>query len=229
MCACILVVGTVAEAISRHAGGGTHHDLLDAQFTSRNVAAKVDYLAQANRGTFERPYGWGWLLMLAGELSRFEPTEGVRWSVTLHPLVSVFVEHFLNFLPKATYPIRAGTHFNSAFAFVLALDYADAVGDTGFASLICEKARSWYGSDRDCQVWEPSGDDFLSSALIEAECMRRAWCWRRLAGTFDAQDPQRAFAVVAANDHLKASLPYVAGDYVGEHWLATFALLAMEG
>ncbi len=254
-------------------------DLFDTQFTAQNVVAEVDYLADANRGTFERPYGWGWLLMLAGELSRLEPTPGVLWSVTLQPLVSVFVERFRSFLPKATYPIRAGTHFNSAFAFVLALDYADAVGDTGFALLICEKAHGWYGSDRDCQAWEPSGDDFLSSALIEAECMRRAlapadfnrwfgsflprmaqrepqtlftpatvsdrqdgkiahldglnlsraWCWRRLAETFDAQDPRRALAVVAANNHLNASLPYVSGNYEGEHWLATFALLALEG
>ena len=255
------------------------HDLFDRQLTGQKIAAEVEYLAQDNRGTFERPYGWGWLLMLAGELSRFESAEGMRWSATLQPLADAFVERFRNFLPKATYPTRAGTHFNTAFACVLAFDYADAVGDTGFASLLRKKAQSWYGSDRDCQAWEPSGDDFLSSALIEAECMRRAlepsefnrwfgfflprmaqqepqslftpvsvsdrtdgkiahldglnlsraWCWRWLAGTFDSQDPRRALAVVAANKHLTASLPYVSGDYMGEHWLATFALLAIEG
>ena len=253
-------------------------DLFDAQFTERNVVAEVEYLAQANRGTFERPYGWGWLLMLAGELSRFESAEGIRWSATMRPLASAFVERFRSFLPKATYPIRAGTHFNTAFACVLAFDYAEAVGDTGFASLLREKVQGWYGADRDCQAWEPSGDDFLSSALIEAECMRRAlepaefsrwlgfflprlaqlepetlftpasvsdrhdgkiahldglnlsraWCWRMIAGTFDSEDPRRAAAVVAADNHLHASLPHVSGDYMGEHWLATFALLAME-
>ena len=253
-------------------------DLFDTQFTAQNIAAEVDYLAHANRGTFERPYGWGWLLMLAGELARFESTGGIRWSATIQPLASAFVERFRTFLPKATYPVRAGTHFNTAFACVLAFDYVDAVGDTGFASLLREKAQSWYGFDRDCQAWEPSGDDFLSSALIEAECMRRAlepaefsrwlgfflprlaqlepqtlftpasvsdrhdgkiahldglnlsraWCWRMIAGTFEPKDPRRASAVVAANNHLEASLPHVSGDYMGEHWLATFALLAME-
>jgi hypothetical protein len=253
-------------------------DLFDAQFTSRNVAAEVDYLAQENRGTFERPYGWGWLLMLAGELSRFESAEGVRWSTTMRPLANAFVERFRSFLPKATYPIRAGGHFNTAFACVLAFDYAEAVGDTGFASLLREKAHGWYGADRDCQAWEPSGDDFLSSTLIEAECMRRAlapvafrrwlgfflprlaqrepqtlftpalvsdrqdgkiahldglnlsraWCWRMIAGTFDPNDPRRTPAIETANNHLKVSLPHVSGDYMGEHWLATFAVLAME-
>ncbi len=253
-------------------------DLFDTQFTERNVVAEVEYLAQQNRGTFERPYGWGWLLMLAGELSRFESAEGIRWSATMRPLASAFVERFRSFLPKATYPIRAGTHFNTAFACVLAFDYAEAVGDAGFASLLREKAQGWYGADRDCQAWEPSGDDFLSSALIEAECMRRAlepaefnewlgfflprlaqqepqtlfapaavsdrqdgkiahldglnlsraWCWRMIARTFDSKDPRRASTIVAANNHLHTSLPHVSGDYMGEHWLATFAVLAME-
>ena len=254
-------------------------DLFDTQFTVQNVAAEVDYLAHANRGTFERPYGWGWLLMLAGELSRLESAEGIRWSATLRPLTNAFVERFRSFLPKATYPIRAGTHFNTAFACVLAFDYADAVGNTELASLLKEKVQIWYSFDRDCQAWEPSGDDFLSSALIEAECMRRAlepaefsrwlgnflpriaqhepetifspasvsdrhdgkiahldglnlsraWCWRMLAGTFDSNDPRRASALAAADDHLNASLPHVSGDYMGEHWLATFALLAIDG
>ena len=255
------------------------HDLFDRQLTGQKIAAEVEYLAQDNRGTFERPYGWGWLLMLAGELSRFESAEGMRWSATLQPLANAFVERFRSFLPKATYPTRAGTHFNTAFACVLAFDYADAVGDTELTLQLRKKAQSWYGTDRDCQAWEPSGDDFLSSALIEAECMRRAlepaefnrwfrfflprmaqlepqtlftpasvsdrrdgkiahldglnlsraWCWRSLAGTFDSQDPRRASALVAADNHLKASLPHVSGDYMGEHWLATFALLAMDG
>lgn len=254
-------------------------ELLDAQLTAANVAAELAYLAQPMRATFERPYGWGWLLMLAAELSRDRSEEGARWSAALTPLAAAFVERFSSFLPRATYPVRAGTHFNSAFAVALALDYAAVAGDDAFADLLRRKAEGWYGDDMDSQAWEPGGDDFLSPSLIEAECMRRAlppgrflpwlqrflpriavrkpsslfrpatvsdrsdgkiahldglnlsraWCWRSLAATLGAADPRRAIAVESAEQHLAASLPHVAGDYMGEHWLATFALLALEG
>ncbi len=251
--------------------------LFDAQITAANVAGEVAYLRQPNRGTFERPYGWGWLLMLAGELARFESAEAKRWSATLEPLAKEFVGRFRDFIPKATYPIRSGAHYNSAFAFVLAFDYAATVGDTSLASLLRERAIAWFGNDADCQAWEPGGDDFLSPALIEAECMRgalpdvefgewftrflprlaarepatlfapaivsdrtdgkighldglnftRAWCWRSLAASLASSDPRRAAMEDAARRHVDASLPHIAGDYMGEHWLATFALLAL--
>jgi hypothetical protein len=187
------------------------------------------------------------------------------------------VRRFLAFLPKATYPIRVGTHFNTAFAVRLALEYADETGDVALANALREAAARWYGHDRACQAWEPGGDDFLSSALVEAECMRvvlgpdaflpwfdaflpeltarqpatlfvpahvsdrtdgkiahldglnlsRAWCWRHIASVLPATDARVAVARRAADEHLAASLPHVAGDYMGEHWLATFALLAM--
>src|SRR5436309_278169 len=140
-------------------------ELFSAQITRDNVAAELKYLEQPLRGTFERPYGWAWLLMLSAELERHD----APWSATLAPLARAFAQRFRNWLPKATYPIRVGTHFNTAFAITLALDYDDAA----LRLLLGEKARSWYGNDADCQAWEPGGDDFLSSALIEAECMRR--------------------------------------------------------
>lgn len=252
-------------------------ELFDAQLTEANVAAEVAYLGQPNRGTFERPYGWGWLLMLATELRRHDTEAGRRWSATLAPLTAAFVQRFRAFLPKATYPIRAGTHFNTAFAFVLAFEYADVAGDKPFRALLEEKAIAWYGADANCQAWEPGGDDFLSSALIEAECMRRAlpsrgfaewfaaflprvaqrepstlfapvvvsdrtdgkighldglnfsraWCWRSIASTLAESDARRAPALASADAHIAASLPHVAGDYMGEHWLATFAALAL--
>jgi hypothetical protein len=251
--------------------------LFDAQITSPNVEGECAYLDQPSRATFERPYGWAWLLMLAAELARHDSDEGRRWSRTLTPLDVAFVNRFRAFLPKATYPIRVGTHFNTAFALTLALDYADTVHDLSFGDLLREKANAWYANDKDCQAWEPSLDDFLSSALMEAECMRRvlepeafsewmraflpfiavedpatlftpvtvsdradgkighldglnlsrAWCWRSIASSWDESDPRRAIGLRAAERHLAASLPHVAGDYVGEHWLATFALLAL--
>jgi hypothetical protein len=253
--------------------------LFDAGLAPGHVAAEVAYLGEPLRGTFERPYGWAWLLMLAAELARHDDADGRRWAAALRPLADAFAARFREFLPKATYPIRAGTHANTAFAAALALGYADGAGDAALGALLRGRARAWYGGDADCQAWEPSLDDFLSPALAEAECMRRAlppaefagwrdrflprvargepaslfepvvpsdradgkiahldglnlsraWCWRGLAGTWPAGDPRGARARDAAARHLAAGLPHVAGDYMGEHWLATFALLALDG
>jgi hypothetical protein len=254
------------------AEGGQIAALVDAHFTSENVAGEVAYLQQPGRGTFERPYGWAWLLKLAAELRQHTTEEGRRWSRALEPLAAAFVERFLDFLPRATYPIRSGTHFNSAFALALALE----VSDVRLSSLIREKAIAWYAGDRDCPAWEPGGEDFLSPALVEVECMRRvlaadaflewldgflprlaersphtlfapvsvsdrsdgkiahldglnlsrAFCLRSLARALPDNDPRRSIVLASAEDHLAASLPHVTGDYMGEHWLATYALLA---
>jgi hypothetical protein len=177
-------------------------------------------------------------------------------------------------LGKLTYPIRVGTHFNTAFALILSLEWADR-----FDKELADVIRAWsvekFASDRDCQAWEPGGDEFLSPALIEALCMARAlpcegfaewfaaflplvgrrepetlfipatvsdrtdgkiahldglnlsraWCWRSIAPLLP--EAERSTAEAAAEEHLAAALPYVAGDYMGEHWLASFALLAL--
>lgn len=257
-----------AEAIRR---------LFDEQFTAERMSVEVAYAAHPSRRGFERPYGWAWLLMLQAELNRHDTSGGRTWAAELQPLTDVFVGRLLAFLPNATYPIRVGTHFNTAFAVRLALEYADGTGDPTLAAALRDAARRWYLADRDCQAWEPGGDDFLSSALMEAECMRvvldgpafhawldaflpriadqqpgtlftpafvsdrtdgkiahldglnlsRAWCWRSIARALPADDARVATAERAAMAHLEASLPHVAGDYMGEHWLATFALLAL--
>lgn len=251
--------------------------LFDAQLTEANVAGELAYLRQPYRASFERPYGWAWLLMLACELARHEDADARRWSAAIAPLALAFAERFRHWLPKATYPIRSGAHFNTAFAVALAMEYAATAEDAPLAAALRERAVAWYARDADCQAWEPSLDDFLSPALMEAECMRRvlpaaelapwlerflprlarrepatlfrpvlvsdrtdpkiahldglnlsrAWCWRSLAASWPAGDPRRALALEAAEAHLAASLPHVAGDYMGEHWLATFALLAI--
>lgn len=245
--------------------------LLDAMLTPARAAGELAYLDRAYTGGFERPYGWAWLLALHVEAQRHDSA----WADALAPLAEAFAERFKAYLPKLTYPIRTGTHFNTAFAMILALDWADA-NDTGLAGLIRARALDYFGGDHACAAWEPGGDDFLSPALTEALLMRRAlpaeafapwfaaflpdlatgapaslftpafvsdrsdgkiahldgvnlsraWCWRGLAG---ALGPDLAMlAREAADAHLDASLPHVAGDYMGEHWLATFALLALE-
>jgi hypothetical protein len=241
------------------------------------VRGELEYLAQPLRNTFERPYGWAWLLMLSAELNRHATDDGKRWSNALTPLADEFVRRFLDVLPKATYPTRVGTHFNSAFALTLALEYSEVMSDKALRRLLVNKASAWYRNDVDCQAWEPGGDDFLSPALMEAECMRRvlsasdfrdwfdrflprladrqpmtlfepavvsdrtdgkiahldglnlsrAWCWRSLATVWPDTDSRHAIALDVAGVHLEAGLAHVAGDYMGEHWLATFALLAL--
>lgn len=255
-------------------------EVVDAHFTAANVAVEVAYLARPSSKTFERPYGWGWLLALAAELSRNTTHDGRRWASALRPLATAFADRFLEYLPRATYPVRAGTHGNTAFALALAMDWATVEDHEELARVLREKAIAWFASDRDCQAWEPSGDDFLSPALVEAECMRRAlepdafagwlarflpgltssepatlftpasvsdrtdgkivhldglnssraWCHHGIAHTLAARDPSdpRIATLRAAGDlHLGSSLPHIVGDYMGDHWLASFALLAL--
>lgn len=246
--------------------------LADEMLAPDNVAGELAYLDRAYSGGFERPYGWAWLLALHAEAQRHTDRE---WAANLAPLAAAFADRFVSYLPRLTYPIRTGTHFNTAFAMILALEWAEE-NEPGLAALIRTRALDFYGEDRDCPGWEPGGDEFLSPALAEALCMRRvqtpamfqawfarflpalgageprslftpafvsdrsdgkiahldgfnfsrAWCWRDIAG---ALDPALAgLAADTADAHLAASLPHVAGDYMGEHWLATFALLALE-
>jgi hypothetical protein len=271
------LLATVMRLFPKIEEAASISELFEVQLTSSNVKGEVSYLGRESSGTFERPYGWAWLLMLAAELSRHDGKKARKWSQALNQLADAFADRFLIFMPKATYPIRVGTHFNSAFAITLALEYADVASHRALGNALMTKAKTWYGGDVDCQAWEPGGDDFLSSALMEAECMRRvlgpvdystwldrflprlgvrepatlftpatvsdrsdgkiahldglnlsrAWCWRSIAQSWPGDDPRRGIALEAAEKHLAASLPYVAGDYMGEHWLATFALLAL--
>src|SRR6478752_10526367 len=141
--------------------------LFDEQFVADKVAVECAYLAAPTARGFKRPYGWAWLLKLAEELHLHDDQ---RWSQMLAPLADAFAERFRDFLPLATYPVRVGTHFNTAFGLRMAADYAAVTRDDAFMALLRDTGRRWYGGDADCPAWgEPSGDDFLSSALIEAE------------------------------------------------------------
>ncbi len=252
--------------------------LLESQFTPEKVEGEVAYLRAPSSRGFERPYGWAWALMLQGELLRHDSEDGRRWAQTLKPFGDAFAQRFQDFLPISTYPVRVGVHSNTAFALILALDYARAAGDRDLTALCVQKARSWYIKDRDCQAWEPSQDEFLSPALIEAACMRRvlnpeefsawfarflpdaahgapatlfepatvsdrsdgkiahldglnlsrAWCWRIISGGLAEADPLRATAEATIARHLDLALAHIAGDYMGEHWLASFAALALD-
>jgi hypothetical protein len=246
-------------------------DLAETMFTSDNWAAETAYLDRTSARGFERPYGWAWALALHGEMV----LHGAEWAHRADPFAANFAARFRDFLPLQTYPIRVGTHYNSAFALTLAHQWA-VHHDPELLLLIERCARSWFLSDRSCQAWEPGGDEFLSSALCEAmlmslvlardefaqwfgeflpdaDCGRplalfepayvsdrsdgkiahldglnlsRAWCWRRIASRLTSGQLTTLFAATA-KVHLDAALPHLADDYMGEHWLASFALLAL--
>jgi hypothetical protein len=233
--------------------------VLDAHLAPAPLAAELAYFKRPGAATFERPYGWAWLLELQAELGRL----GNRaWIMALQPLAEELARRMARFIAGAPYPIRAGSHGNTAFACILALDYARAA-DAQLAEVISAQARAWYGADRDAPIaYEPSLDDFLSPALVEALLMKEvlapaefdAWLRGFLpAGpaklaepprVADRADPKQAHLdglalsrawclrrlghAEAAGRLLAAALPHAAGGhYVGSHWLASFAALAL--
>ena len=276
---CVHGYWTLARCLRRFPDlpeAGAIRALFDAQFTAEKVAGEVAYLARPSARGFERPYGWAWALKLQSELLLHRNPDGERWSRIMQPLADAFVERFEQFLPRATYPVRAGTHANTAFATVLALDCARVPHATRLQSLLVDKAEAWYTEDAAYNGFEPSQDDFLSPSLMEAACMSRAldesafavwfrrflpeatdrqpaylftpaavsdrtdgkiahldglnlsraWCWKLIVSRLPEGDLLNVGPAI--DRHIESALPHVSGDYMGEHWLASFALLALD-
>ncbi len=142
--------------------------------TRKNILKEVEYFNQKNRKSFERTYGWAWLLKLAEELYEWNDNDGKKWYNNLRPLTKKIVERYYDFLPKQDYPIRTGVHPNTAFGIGFALDYARKVGDKKFENFLIERTLKYFKNDRDYPYkLEPGGEDFLSPSLIEADLMRR--------------------------------------------------------
>ena len=254
--------------------------VLRANLTPANLLAEAAYFQEPGRQGFERTYGWAWLLKLAEELSAWEDEDGRAWFAALQPLAAIVEARYLDFLPRQVYPIRVGTHPNTAFGLAFALDYARALDRRGLAALVEARARDYYLADDSAAVGpEPGGNDFFSPALMEADLLRRilaparfshwldrflpnlragypkslltpavvtdrsdgqlvhldglnmsrAWCMWSLAAALPARDPRRAALAQAAQQHAAAGLAGVdSGHYMGDHWLATFALTMLE-
>jgi hypothetical protein len=261
----------------RFAAQTVHH--LSERLTPENVDGELRSLARPGHASFERPYGWGWLLKLAAELSALaaERNDAAGPALALAPLAQAIADRWLDYLPRVEYPTRAGTHTNTAFALLLTLDYAQAVQHRALVALIGQRVERWFGRDRRYPAdYEPGGEDFLSPGLVEAALVRRAvdgcsfadwwvqfeparaalatwlepvrvsdpsdpkivhlhglnlsraWCWRQLLPELPASLAGPVERAIEA--HLAASLPAsIEGDYVGTHWLASFALLAIDG
>lgn len=252
--------------------------LFDEHFTPANMARELAYFQIPERVSFERPYGWAWVMALAQELDTWAHPHAVAWRGVLAPLVMEIRHRVFGYFDKLSYPIRVGTHYNSAFALKLMLDFSRHQQDVALEGAITDAARRYFQTDVDYPArYEPGGDEFLSAALTEALLMAdvldaaafadwfarylpaladgerlmqpaqvsdrtdpkiahldglnlsRAWCMKRIARRLPIDAPAVATLRAAADRHLLASLPHVAsGSYAGEHWLATFAMLAMD-
>lgn len=250
--------------------------LFDEHITEENVAQELVYFNAPFRASFERPYGYGWLLALAHELKLSSLPLAQRWHQVLEPLTQDIRNRLMDYLSKLTYPIRVGTHYNTAFALALGLDYARALTDRPLEQAILDAATRFYQADTDYPAhYEPGGDEYISGALTEALLMSkvadnfptwfdrflpdaksvsalmnpaevsdrtdpkiahldglnlsRAWCMKHIAKALPENHPAQEPLREAVDRHLAASVPHVVGShYSGGHWLASFALLALE-
>jgi hypothetical protein len=150
------------------------HHALAKSLTVENLAREAEYMQADVRSSFERPYGLAWLLQLAAELADWKDPAAQRWSSALQPPVDVAVRRIEAWLPKLSHPVRSGEHSQSAFSLSLILDYACATSRFALQTLLESPIRRFYINDRDCPLaYEPSGEDFLSPCLAEADLVRR--------------------------------------------------------
>jgi hypothetical protein len=202
--------------------------LLTEQFSAAGLAAEA--VAVAGRtGAGQRPYGWGWALSLVHETSAWDDPDARRWSAAMAPFAEALTERFLRWLPKATYPVRHGLHPNSAFGMSRALPYAAQrarAGDAALLDAITAKARAWFGADTDYPGrYEPSGHDFLSPALTEAELMARVlpqaefatWLERFLPGIVAGQ-PAALFTPAVVSDSSDGQIAHLHGLNASRAW-----------
>jgi len=149
-------------------------EALRQSLSVENIVQEAVYLRAEGRASFERPYGLAWLLQLVAELREWDDPQAREMAANLRPLEQAALEKMNDWLPKLSHPVRIGEHSQTAFALGLMLDYARTTGDSKFADLLVSKARQFYLGDRDCPLgYEPSGEDFLSPCLGEADMMRR--------------------------------------------------------
>lgn len=246
---------------------------LNEQLTKDNIRQEIAFFKTKYNDSFERTYGWAWILKLQQELLTWKDKDAENWADNLQPLADLIVDKYIAFLPKLNYPIRTGEHINTAFGLTFAYDYSFLTKNRELQDLIIKRSKEFYFQDQKSPLhYEPSGYDFLSPSMEEADLMRRilsksdfilwfkkflpqmvkqSFKWKpgkvsdRTDGKLvhlDGLNFSRAWCLYAighyderyrhllkiADQHLEYSLPSIVdGDYMGEHWLATFALIAL--
>ncbi|MGH3304618.1 MAG: DUF2891 domain-containing protein, partial [Streptosporangiaceae bacterium] len=198
--------------------------LLHAQFTAGKLRAEAEFVTGGS-GRSERPYGWAWALALIQELSELGDADATLWLTAMAPLEAALTTEFLRWLPKATYPVRYGVHPNSAFAFSILLPYARRRSAT-LADAVTAKAREWFSHDTGWPArFEPSGHDFLSPALTEAELMARllpapefaSWLFEFLPGIEDRK-PETLFTPAIVSDAREGQIAHLHGLNASRAW-----------
>ena len=252
--------------------------VLKNSFQIEKMKAEADYFSKfENAKTFERTYGWAWLLKLDNELMEWENPKAREWHIALQPLTNVIVDLWKSYLPKQTYPDRTGVHPNSAFALSFALEWARTKKDKEFEKALTEKALQFYKNDKNSPAYlEPNGADFFSPSLQIAALMSkllpkkeydgwykkflskksfttlceipivsdlsdyqtvhlvglsfsRAWCMKEIANALPANNKNKKRLFETANILTDKALPLLfGGNYGGDHWLASFALMALD-
>jgi hypothetical protein len=193
---------------------------LNRSLTPANLAREAEYMGGKGRESFERPYGLAWLLQLAAELRGWRDPDAVRWSESLRPLERASAGRLRTWLPKLSHPVRSGEHSQTAFALGIVLDLARIAGDKEFAQLVEERVRTYYAGDRVCPIsWEPSGEDFLSPCLAEADAVRRVLTRDEYARWFDAFLPDLAIAPAKVTDPGDPKLAHLDGLNLSRAWM----------
>jgi hypothetical protein len=199
---------------------------LSSLLTRANVAVELAYLDAPNRASFERTYGWAWLLKLAEELHGWQDEDGFGWAENLKPLADAMAARYMEFLPKQDYPIRRGVHPNTAFGIAFALDFARTVGNEPLEALLLERTDSYFGDDRDYPAqWEPDGDDFFSRSLMEADLMRRVMSsesfagWlRRFLPYLESGEPESLLTPAQVSDRTDPKIVHLDGLNLSRAW-----------
>jgi hypothetical protein len=200
--------------------------VLEAHLTPEALKVEAEYFDRKESRSFERPYGWAWLLKLTEELNGWDDPDAKRWRANLKPLADVIAARYLDFFPKQTYPIRTGVHPNTAFGLAFAHDYARAMGDSKLKVLVEERARAYFGHDANVPAgWEPGGADFFSPSLMEADLMRRVlpaeefrpWFAGFLPGASKGE-PRALFEPATVTDRLDPQLVHLDGLNLSRAW-----------
>ena len=203
---------------------------LAQSLTPANIAQEVKYLNDEGRSSFERAYGLAWLLQLAAELKEWDDPEARQWYAALRPLEQAVTARIAAWLPKLDRPIRTGEHNNTAFAMGLMLDYSRITGNAAFGKLVEARARDYYLKDRNCPLtYEPSGEDFLSPCLAEADTMRRLLPQAEFVPWFNAFLPSIDLEVTRVIDVTDGKLYHLAGLNLSRAWMLEGILSKLPG
>jgi hypothetical protein len=192
---------------------------LDRSLTAENIRTEVAYLNTPGRASFERPYGIAWLLQLGLELRDWKDPDAARWSEALRPLEAAAADRIKTWLPKLSHPVRSGEHSQSAFALGLMLDWSRQA-DAGFELLLTGRIRGFYLNDVNCPLaYEPSGEDFLSPCLAEADVVRRVLPPKEFAVWFDRFLPEIALVPAITGDASDGKLAHLDGLNLSRAWM----------